>query len=296
MNTTVETIKAASSLKFGRAVLLCKKFSPEILTTVGVVGIIGAGVMVGRATLKAVPVIEQIKEDRALLEQNRDRIGDKQYSKGLTQVYTKGALDLTKIYGPSITLGLAGLSCILGAQGIMRKRNAAMAAAYKTLEEGFTKYRDRVQEELGEDQELDIYRNVQEAEIINEDGTREISKHIDPNTISGYARFFDELNPQWNKQLEYNPLFLMGVQNHLNDLLKARGHVFLNEAYEALNLPHTEAGSVVGWIMDKGGDNFIDFGLFDPTNQAAREFVNGYEAGILVDFNVDGLIYNLLNA
>jgi hypothetical protein len=61
-----------------------------------------------------------------------------------------------------------------------------------------------------------------------------------------------------------------------------------------LGIDRSKAGSVVGWVITKEGtgDNFIDFGVFDGDNPRARDFVNGREGSILLDFNVDGVIYD----
>jgi hypothetical protein len=61
-----------------------------------------------------------------------------------------------------------------------------------------------------------------------------------------------------------------------------------------LGLERSKAGAVVGWILSKNGetDNYIDFGVFDGKTQSARDFVNGFEGSILLDFNVDGVIYD----
>jgi hypothetical protein len=76
-------------------------------------------------------------------------------------------------------------------------------------------------------------------------------------------------------------------------MLQARGHVFLNEVYDALGIPRSQAGAVVGWVRGQG-DGYIDFGLFNSENDRARDFVNGYERSILLDFNVNGVIYDLI--
>ena len=117
---------------------------------------------------------------------------------------------------------------------------------------------------------------------------------MDPNKYSIYARFFDELSSSWNPEPEYNNLFLRCQQNYVNDLLNARGHVFLNEVYDRLGIPRSKAGAVVGWTLHGEGDGYIDFGIFDGWKPKAREFVNGHEGAILLDFNVDGIIYDKL--
>jgi hypothetical protein len=90
-------------------------------------------------------------------------------------------------------------------------------------------------------------------------------------------------------------MFLKTQQAYLNDILRIRGHVFLNEVYDALGLERTQAGALVGWISNNvDGDCYIDFGLFDGERPRVRDFVNGNERSILLDFNVDGVIYDLL--
>jgi len=91
-------------------------------------------------------------------------------------------------------------------------------------------------------------------------------------------------------------MFLKAQQNYFNNMLQARGHVFLNEVYDALGMERSSSGTVVGWVIRKDGqgDNFIDFGIFDGESERARAFVNGYERNIRLDFNVDGVIYDLI--
>ena len=106
-----------------------------------------------------------------------------------------------------------------------------------------------------------------------------------------YAKFFDEFNPNWCKNPEKNLIFLRGIQQDCNDRLHSRGFLFLNEVYEALGLPMTQYGQQVGWIMGNG-DDYVDFGIMDGYRESVRDFVNGYEPSILLDFNVDGVIWD----
>lgn len=108
---------------------------------------------------------------------------------------------------------------------------------------------------------------------------------------SQYARYFDETNQYWSKDPEFNKMYLMGQQRYFTELLKSRGHLFLNEVYDALGMPRTKAGQLVGWIYDEKnpiGDNYVDFGIFKEDN---LDFVNGKADKILLDFNVDGNIF-----
>jgi len=116
-------------------------------------------------------------------------------------------------------------------------------------------------------------------------------KKRNPNLGSDYARFFDETNQNWQKVREYNILFLRAQQEYANKRLQMLGYLLLNDVYESLGLKRSTAGSVVGWTLDGNGDGYVDFGIFDRTNEDARAFVNLLEPAILLDFNVDGVIY-----
>lgn len=296
-NLNPKAVRTVATKTFGRSTVIVKKYSPEILTAVGVVGTVTSAVMASRATLKLEPIIEST---RGGIDQVKDLRTNKEYTekdyvKDLTYIYAINARDLFKLYAPSITLGMTSIACLLGAHGIMRKRNVALAAAYKTVETSFAEYRKRVVEELGLDKDRDFRAPTEKVERKNkETGKNETVEVVNPNKISGYAKFFDEGCSQWKKNPEYNLLFLRCQQNWANDLLQARGHVFLNEVYDMIGVERTQAGSVVGWVLGENGDNFIDFGIYDSDNAQAREFVNGHERSILLDFNVDGVIYDLI--
>lgn len=292
-----KVVKNLATQRLGRAGVVAQKYSPEILTAVGVVGTVTSAVMASRATLKLEPIIDSTKSG---VEDIRSRRNDtdhseSDYAKDLAYIYTINAKDLVKLYGPSITLGIASIGCLVGAQGVLKKRNIALAAAYKTVEHSFSEYRKRVISEFGEEKDREYRVPVTKTSLTSkETGKVKTVEHINPNNISGYARFFDELSQHWTKTPEYNLLFLRCQQNWANDMLQARGHLFLNEVYDALGLPRSKAGSVVGWVLGKNGDNFVDFGIYDFENEKAREFVNGVERSILLDFNVDGVIYDLI--
>jgi len=298
--TTVLTNKAS------RSVLVAKKFSPEILVGVGIVGLIGSTVMACNATLKVDAVLAVAKEkkdkiDKASATMNHDVYTEKDRQKDLVITYVQTGADFVKLYGPAVLLGSVSIACILGSYNIMRKRNIAVVAAYKVLKDGFDKYRERVVEDLGVDKDLE-YRHGTKMETVEEvisdpeTGKKKKLKKLvptyDSNHVSQYARFFDESCPDWSKTPEYNLLFLKTKQNYANDLLHSRGHVFLNEVYAELGMKHTQEGSVVGWVLSEDSDNFVDFGMFDVRRKAAREFVNGEERSILLDFNVDGIIWD----
>lgn len=285
--------KMTNTRVIGRGILLGKKYSPQILTGVGVVGVVTAGVLACKSTLRVESVIDEIGTNVDAAKLRRDTIKDypsEAYTADLTRAYVKGGMDLVKLYGPSVTLALSSIACIVGGHAILSKRNVAMAAAYKTLEQGFSEYRKRVVEDLGLDKDKEYLMGTSQAVVVGKDGKDEEVTVLDPNGISAYAKYFDEFNANWSKDAEYNLMFLKTQQNYANDRLNARGHLFLNEVYDMLGMEHTKAGAVTGWVYSDKGDNFVDFGIYNPQNDMAREFVNGFERSILLDFNVDGLI------
>jgi hypothetical protein len=323
----LQTIKNTLSLTMGKTGLVLKKFSPEILMVSGVVGIVGSTVLACRATLKVDEVLDGAKENLEKIKATHEKANtpgeeneyfkknytDKDYKKDLAIQYKNTAIDLVKLYGPAVTLGLVSIGFILGSHGIMKKRNVALVAAYKTVEDAFAKYRKRVVEEYGEEKDRDYITGTRRkvVEEVNEKGkktgktTEEVT--IDPNAISVYAKYFDKSSINWSETAEYNRMFLQNQQNYANDLLHSRGHVFLNEVYDALGIPRSSEGAVVGWVMGHG-DDFIDFGIFNDVKAYAndhdnetvgekrRDFVNGYgkACAVLLDFNVDGVIYDLI--
>lgn len=298
--------------KFHKIGFQFKKHSPEILVVAGVVGGVTSAVMACKATTKAGDIIEDTKSQLDIIHKGMEdgNIRGVKYTKedgtkDLTIVYTQTAVKFIKLYGPAVALGTVSIVSILAGHNITSKRNLALTAAYTTIDNSFKQYRNRVIERFGEelDRELryDIKAKEVEETVVNEDGTESTVKTtvnvIDPNTISDYSRIFDECNTSWSKSPEHNLVFLKQQQNYANDLLKSRGHLFLNEVYDMLGFPRTQAGQIVGWVYDEVnpiGDNFVDFGIYNLDSERARAFVNGYERSILLDFNVDGNVWKLM--
>lgn len=320
---------------FNKVGFKLKKHSPEILLVAGVAGTVTSAVMACKATVKANDILEETKEDLHGLhlvsaaagikeieddytEEDKQKIdilskkdSVKNYTindlkKDTSIIYGQTAIKFIKLYGPSIALGALSITSILASHNILRKRNIALAAAYATIDNGFKEYRSRVVERFGKDLDRELKYNIKAKEIeetvTNEDGTETTVKNnvetADINEYSDYARFFDETCAGWTRDAEYNLMYLKQQQNYANDKLKAKGHLFLNEVYDMLGMQRSKAGQIVGWVYDEKnpiGDNYVDFGIYDIRNREKRAFVNGIEKSILLDFNVDGNIYDLLS-
>ena len=288
-----------------------KKHSPEILAIAGVVGIVASGIMACKASTKLSGVIEETKEQldqvHDYVEKNgfSDKYTEEDSKKDTAIIYTQTAVKLVKLYGPAVILGTLSITAMLTSNKILRKRNIALAAAYTTVDKAFKDYRGRVIERFGEELDRELKYNLKSKEIeeiVTDENGEETSvkktvKAMNPNDISEYARFFDESCSCWNKSQFHNQMFLKQQQNYANDLLKAQGYLFLNDVYKMLGMDVAPYGQVVGWIYDEKnpvGDNFVDFGLYDLNDEAKRLFINGRERTILLDFNVDGNILDLI--
>lgn len=297
---------------FHRMGLKLKKHSPEILVGAGIVGVVTSTVMACKATTKIDEILteqkENIEKTKQYVEEHgySDKYTEEDHKKDLTIFYARSVVDLVKLYAPSVVLGTVSIAMIIGGHNVLRKRNVALAAAYATVEKGFKEYRGRVVERFGEQLDKELKYNIkskelEETAVDEKTGKEKIEKktvHVaDPSAYSDYARFFDDGCAGWSKDPEFNLMFVKDQQRYANDLLKTKGHLFLNEVYDMLGIPRTKAGQVVGWIYDEKhpvGDNFVDFGIYDLYNEKKRDFVNGYERTILLDFNVDGNILDLI--
>lgn len=298
---------------FNKSLFALKKHSPEIMVVAGTIGLVTSAVMACKATTKLSAILEETKqnvdaiheaaETPEIVEEHGYDEEAAKHDLAITYVHT--GVKLAKTYGPAILLGTASVCCILGGHNILRKRNAALSVAYATMDRGFKEYRDRVVERFGEALDRELKYNIKAQEIVEvvtdengEEKTIVTTVNVaDPNQYSSYAKFFDECCPDWTKNAEDNLYFLKCQQNTANNMLKRRGHLFLNEVYDLIGVDRTQAGNIVGWVYDEKnpvGDNFVDFGIFNLHDGKARDFVNGRERSILLDFNVDGDIWSLM--
>ena len=310
----MSNIVNSATKTFHRVGFQIKKHSPEILLVTGITGVVTSAVMACKATTKVDTIVEETKKSIDMIHEGMEtgNICGVEYTeedgkKDLAIVYIQTGVKFAKIYGPSVLLGLTSIGCILASNNIIHKRNVALSAAYTAIDRSFKGYRSRVIERFGESMDRELRYNiktqeVKETVVDEETGKKKTVKStvsvVDPNTYSDYARFFDEYCAGWTKDAEYNLMFLRQQQNYANELLKSRGHLFLNEVYDMLGIDRTKAGNIVGWIYDEKhpiGDNFVDFGIYVLDNEKARDFVNGRERSILLDFNVDGDILSLMN-
>lgn len=300
-----------------------KKHSPEILVVTGVIGMVSSAVMACKATTKLDAILKNAKTEVDAVNNAKEEgeVGipneetgeielvpytEEDHKKDLAAVYVRNGLQLVKLYGPSVVLGAASITCILAGHNILNKRNVALAAAYATVDNSFKEYRNRVIDRFGEELDRELRYNVKaqevETTVQNEDGTEITTKEtVNVATVgrgSEYSFFFDECSSQWTKDPEYNKMFLVQVEREANRKLQMNGYFFLNDLHKMLGVDATKAGQIVGWVYDPenntDGDNYISLRIFDVANEQKRLFVNGKERSILIDPNVQGNIWELM--
>lgn len=297
----LNNLKNAVTSKGGRQLLKLRKSSPTLMFGAGVVGMVGTVVLASKATLN----LEEILDDHSELALKAKEVhaaggtatrsyDDNDLRKDMVILHTRTVAKVAKLYAPALGLGVVSIGLLTGSHVTLNRRNASLMAAYAAVDKGFREYRDRVIAELGADKDKEFAFGVEEREVYHE--TKKGEPKVERvKTAAGenmYAKFFDENNVNWTPVPEHNLMFLKGQQTYATQRLQAKGHLFLNEVYDALGMERTPAGAVVGWILGEG-DEFVDFGYEDDDQmERFHEFLVGREGSLLLNFNVAGVIYD----
>jgi len=287
----------------GRTALLAQKMAPEIFLAMGIGLGIGAAYSLSKTQIRAKEIKEEMHEDLEVIQANVDSGQDypkEEIKQDLLDIYVDTGKEYVKLFGPSLIMGAASITFILASHGIIKGRNAALMAAYKGLDEAYSRYRSKVREELGEAKDAHFrFGDIKNKKgNIKSDATLVDGKEVPPwdvnKNLSPYHVWITEDHLQFKNDYGLNIFWIQTAQNWLNDQLNINGHVFLNEAYDALHLPRTKDGAIVGWLKEGPGDGFIDFGLTQWINDGPHTDEHGKVRPILVDFNVDGVMWDLI--
>lgn len=302
MKNKTEIMKSVNGVA-SKAVMKLKKHSPEILVVAGIAGTVVSAVLACKATTKVAEILDETKGTLDTIHEGMETgaINGQEYTtedgkKDTVVVYAQTGVKLAKLYGPAIILGTLSITSILASNIILRKRNVALGAAYAAIDKSFKEYRGRVIERFGEQVDTELKYGIkakkfEEIEVDPETGKeKKIKKTVmvaDPNLQSDYAVYFDSKSRNYETNPDYNRMFLKAQQAFANDKLQTRGHLFLNEVLDDLDLPRTPAGQIVGWTKD-GPDGYVNFRIIE----VERETEDGHhEPALLLDFNVEGNIW-----
>lgn len=302
MKNKTEILKSVNGVT-SKAVMKLKKHSPEILVVAGISGTVVSAVLACKATTKVAEILDETKGTLDTIHEGMKTgaINGQEYTtedgkKDTVVVYAQTGMKLAKLYGPAIILGTLSITSILASNNILRKRNVALGAAYAAIDKSFKEYRGRVIERFGEQVDTELKYGIkakkfEEIEVDPETGKeKKVKKTVmvaDPNLQSDYAVYFDSKSRDYETNPDYNRMFLKAQQAFANDKLQTRGHLFLNEVLDDLDLPRTPAGQIVGWTKD-GPDGYVNFRIVE----VERETEDGrHEPALLLDFNVEGNIW-----
>lgn len=302
MKNKTEIMKSVNGMT-SKAVMKLKKHSPEILVVAGIAGTVVSAVLACKATTKVAEILDETKGTLDTIHEGMETgaINGQEYTnedgkKDTVVVYAQTGMKLAKLYGPAIILGTLSITSILASNNILRKRNVTLGAAYAAIDKSFKEYRGRVIERFGEQVDTELKYGIkakkfEEIEVDPETGKeKKVKKTVmvaDPNLQSDYAVYFDSKSRNYETNPDYNRMFLKAQQAFANDKLQTRGHLFLNEVLDDLDLPRTPAGQIVGWTKD-GPDGYVNFRIVE----VERETEDGrHEPALLLDFNVEGNIW-----
>lgn len=304
---TNKLTKALGKIKLG-----AMKHSPEILVVSGIVGLIGAGVLACRATTK----VQNILDDRCRQltnvaelryaaenspENNKEDYTEEDARKDRLIINVQTGLKIAGLYAPAVGVAATSVISILAGHNILRRRSAAIAAAYAAVDNGFKEYRKRVVQRFGEKVDEELKLGVKTKQItetkIDEDSGKEkkVKSVVDvADGILGsspYSFIFDKQTAPsvYESDSDYMMMRLRQEQAYANDLLNARGYLTLNEVLERLGIRTSKMGQIVGWAKS-GGDGFVDFGV----REMKVADIDGDEDKIILDFNCQGNILDLI--
>lgn len=302
MKNKTEIMKSVNGVA-SKTVMKLKKHSPEILVVAGIAGTVVSAVLACKATTKVAEILDETKGTLGTIHEGMETgaINGQEYTtedgkKDTVVVYAQTGMKLAKLYAPAIIFGTLSITSILASNNILRKRNVALGAAYAAIDKSFKEYRGRVIERFGEQVDTELKYGIkakkfEEIEVDPETGKeKKVKKTVmvaDPNLQSDYAVYFDSKSRNYETNPDYNRMFLKAQQAFANDKLQTRGHLFLNEVLDDLDLPRTPAGQIVGWTKD-GPDGYVNFRIVE----VERETEDGrHEPALLLDFNVEGNIW-----
>lgn len=302
MKNKTEIMKSVNGVA-SKTVMKLKKHSPEILVVAGIAGTVVSAVLACKATTKVAEILDETNGTLDTIHEGMETgaINGQEYTtedgkKDTVVVYAQTGMKLAKLYAPAIILGTLSITSILASNNILRKRNVALGAAYAAIDKSFKEYRGRVIERFGEQVDTELKYGIkakkfEEIEVDPETGKeKKVKKTVmvaDPNLQSDYAVYFDSKSRNYETNPDYNRMFLKAQQAFANDKLQTRGHLFLNEVLDDLDLPRTPAGQIVGWTKD-GPDGYVNFRIVE----VERETEDGrHEPALLLDFNVEGNIW-----
>lgn len=230
------------------------KRSPEILTGLGITGMITTTILAVRATPKAIQLIDEKKKEQLV-----DDLSPLEIVKTAWRPYL-----------PAVIIGVTSTACLIGSCSVNARRNAALATAYKLSETAFSEYKEKVVETIGDKKEHSVRDKVAEERIKK----NPVSKNEVIVTGNGKTLCFDPISGRYfMSSIEV----IKKAENTLNKQMihDINGYVSLNDFYDEIGLDHTSVGNDLGWNTDQ----LIDIDFSSQLND------NG-EPSVVLDYTV----------
>lgn len=283
-----------------------QKNAPKILTAIGIATSAAAVATAVKSTRKLDAVLEEHKEALDTIKETpiTEEYTEKDAKKDTAIVKGKCALDIAKLYAPTLILEGVSVGCFVGSHDILQRRNAALSAAALMTDQAFKDYRKRVADRFGEEVDKELKYKVVEREVSEEvtdkngktKTVKRKEKMVEASEHNDFTVIFDESSPYWEKNSEYNKSFIMSRIKMANqDLVRnyrlgKGGFYTINDWYDSIGVPRTKAGACAGWVYNPAyPEGHISMGIFDLSDPAKRDFINGYERSIILDPNYDTL-------
>lgn len=283
-----------------------KAHSPEIFMAVGVVGTVAGTVVACKATTKLDDILAETQEKVVQIKEFDPETVEAEYTendrkKDLVITYTKGGMDILKLYGPSLAILSLSLASMLVANNILRKRNFALMAAYTALDKSFKDYRGRVASKYGDAVEEELRMGLEKRrvseEITDENGkTKKVKKDVDIITAndSTLIELSEDTWSEWDNVMEYNESLVSARESYLNDILNAQGYVLMSDVKTVFGLHPDGTDYQLGWVRvpdNEVGDNEVHL----RWRKSLKEYTNAngdvkYKPVIYLDPNYDGVV------
>lgn len=317
MNVGLIFKTAGSAIKnlAGNGVLLAKKHAPELMIASGIIGFGATIFETVKATNKTNDILDrkEIRSDRVETEHRlNDDYSVVDYEADKKTIANQTRWELIKTWAPVATTGIASTILVLGGYQVLNGRYVATAAAYKTLEAGFERYRGNVINEFGKDVDWRMAHSVKAEELEEARKEREEkSKAITKKWRKPKTAYTKEINNQifdchserWRRYWSPGQAidFVRQIERELQDLVRINGHAFLNEAFDRLGLPRTSQGAVLGWINcpktahnDPGNLVSLGYANDETPEEEIRRILNSpsnEDTWLWISPNCDGVIY-----
>ena len=219
------------------------KKSPEILIAFGIAGIITTTVLAVKATPKAMEKIEEAEKNK---KEEFDRNHGYSELDTMFKLTKPEVIKATwKCYIPAAISGVASIACIVGANTVHSKRNAAIATAYKLSEKALTEYKEAAIEEVGEEKAKAIKNRVAQKQLDN----NPVNDSQVIITGNGKQLCYDGVSGRY---FESSIQEIETAVNKINRSLNYDMYVSLSEFYDELDLEHTDISDELGWNLDDG--------------------------------------------